>query len=807
MPRFTDNYAALISFNPEDYFNYDRLKAMVHILEKNSAPVFNLFGVGGMVHQDLSDYGLLRQLFSDEFNNEVRHCNNFLADRIIQIEMQFEFLCKALNASASGGGLVAAAGSSSSSSSSTEMRVDIEVSAPDSLVLKMRRPIAPNNSPIKASPPAIPKPEPNMADMEVLRLDHKKSKKIREGSLKRAITSCFETLQALENFRLLNYTFCIKILKKFDKVHKPRSGDMPLHLSAMSIVHSLELGQGTDIKNLKDRFERQYAFTFCKGDMAEATCKLRLGKGNESVSTTSMVMFKFGVFCCLILWLIIDLLVRPKYHVDVWASPALPYISFLGNIIVYRWFWGLAVLAWEKHSVNYQVLFGFDDSHLPHYQAIFDDCTNLSIVYLMCFIFYLDALRDPSVCLGGLVPANAFLIVMLIVVITRFGYSYFYSRQFYGIFSPRVLWNLLMPLAQPSTLKDRFAGDMACSLTRELTDMVYATCFIFSGHIGQKGDLLQMSACSAGAMQTASAILTVIPQLIRLCQCLRRQYDTGSPASIIQWPISYNTLKYSGAVLIITLGTFRDSRMYSSSAYYAFIIVVCVIVTIYQAFYDIVVDWGLMQVLIPANMDWWSVLTGDAHLPAKIFLRSHLMYSKHIYYIVMLINPLLRFVWTLSLLPASSRAGQIVKYLSPCLCTIELFRRYLWACLKLEMDHIHNAGVYMQDDGESAVEISTSSKYQPLQRGIMSAARRGSFSMNGMGDTRHRVSATSASRDSVPYHLESHAHNVHLEDGPCLRGPQGMQRLGNVLSLCAMCVAAVSIIWIIAIAISGGVFH
>lgn len=269
---------------------------------------------------------------------------------------------------------------------------------------------------------------------------------------------------------------------------------------------------------------------------------------------------------------------------------------------------------------------------------------------------------------------------------------------------------------------------------------------------------------------------------------------------ILQWPISYNTLKYSGAVLVITLGTFREVSEASSTPYYAFVIVLCVVVTLYQAAYDIVVDWGLLKIL----PDWWGVLTGSARLPDKVFLRQRLMYHKpYIYYTIMIVNPLLRFVWTLSLLPTSSRAGQTVSYLSPCLCTIELFRRFLWCCLKLEMDHIHNAEHMLGDDegGDSQDARNRIAAYTPLQQDLqfITASR-----PDNSSDMLKHVAVANALRDSVPYHIEGYLHGVQPEEGSSLYGPQGKKRLKNVLGLCGICTAVVSIIWIIALDISGG---
>ena len=79
-------------------------------------------------------------------------------------------------------------------------------------------------------------------------------------------------------------------------------------------------------------------------------------------------------------------------------------------------------------------------------------------------------------------------------------------------------------------------------------------------------------------------------------------------------------------------------------------------------------------------------------LPPKVLLRPRLMYSDvRIYYCIMFLNPLLRLLWTFSLLPSDSDLGQWVTNLGPFLCSIELFRRCFWAVLYLEYHHIEHS--------------------------------------------------------------------------------------------------------------------
>lgn len=91
----------------------------------------------------------------------------------------------------------------------------------------------------------------------------KSARKAQEASLKRNLTVLYRKLSQLETYRLLNRTLIIKILKKYDKVHKSKND--PIFESLMATVDFYRLGNGRKLEAFNADVEDLYADFFCDG--------------------------------------------------------------------------------------------------------------------------------------------------------------------------------------------------------------------------------------------------------------------------------------------------------------------------------------------------------------------------------------------------------------------------------------------------------------------------------------------------------------------------------------------------------------
>ena len=112
-----------------------------------------------------------------------------------------------------------------------------------------------------------------------------------------------------------------------------------------------------------------------------------------------------------------------------------------------------------------------------------------------------------------------------------------------------------------------------------------------------------------------------------------------------------------------------------------------VISTLYSWFWDCTMDWGL----------WRNRRFCSSDGTPKPWLREQTMYHSSVYYFAIVTDLGLRFLWTLSLIPKNDSSpfqSNLQTYLSPGLAALEIMRRTMWACLRLENEHINNCGKY-----------------------------------------------------------------------------------------------------------------
>ena len=129
------------------------------------------------------------------------------------------------------------------------------------------------------------------------------------------------------------------------------------------------------------------------------------------------------------------------------------------------------------------------------------------------------------------------------------------------------------------------------------------------------------------------------------------------------WPYSYNALKYFLSILVVIFGAYPPQSP-DSLSYKVCYLTLAVVSTLYSTYWDFRNDWGLFQ---------W--------VPPKRILREKIYYgnTEYFYYIVLVLNPIFRFFWTLSFTPYGHH---------PFLACFEIFRRSLWACLRMENEYI-----------------------------------------------------------------------------------------------------------------------
>jgi hypothetical protein len=147
------------------------------------------------------------------------------------------------------------------------------------------------------------------------------------------------------------------------------------------------------------------------------------------------------------------------------------------------------------------------------------------------------------------------------------------------------------------------------------------TCFFCTG------DWLDSSKAECGYVSPTNYVVAILPYWFRFLQCLKRYKDTEAAPHLI------NAGKYSMSILMNIANIFHSNNNLALTIYIA----IGVISTFYSYSWDLYMDWGCVR----------------SFEKETYLLRSKILYPKWFYYYSMVTNFILRFFWTLSLIPSS----------------------------------------------------------------------------------------------------------------------------------------------------------
>mmetsp|Transcript_698 Transcript_698/g.1716 ORF Transcript_698/g.1716 Transcript_698/m.1716 type:complete len:505 (-) Transcript_698:93-1607(-) len=412
---------------------------------------------------------------------------------------------------------------------------------------------------------------------------------------------------------------------------------------------------------------------------------------------------KVGAAAVLVLWLIWDFFVDPPLGADVFHDPALRVYRCVGNLILLLWCWLLSTHLWPLCGIDYVKLLNLSSAD-PAVEAKpgagaaaagyldpkpLQNCAlDLTLAFLLSLLCFYKAIR--GVFLRAVSPSLAHLFPLaLVLYAVHRATTPWKDRKPVFVAVARVL---AAPFGAPVTFADGYVGDVLTSLARVLVDLAFTLLFFLAGTHGwatSRGELAddRVSTTSFFRFVIVPA-LTAGPLWWRFSQNLQRAHETQQ-----RWPHVGNALKYASAQTVSLWGVWRPELLQSSWAYVA----AFVFTTLYQFTWDITMDWGLLKV--------GTTEGGGLGLSVR---RRRLVAGGRlwVYYAAAATNFVLRFVWTLSLLPERGNdfiMPELQLYLSPVIAAAEILRRTLWAVFRLEWEQLQR-GHAAELDAEPGME-------------------------------------------------------------------------------------------------------
>lgn len=483
-----------------------------------------------------------------------------------------------------------------------------------------------------------------------------------EERLKTAFTEFYQKLRLLKNYSFMNLSAFAKIMKKYEKTTSRYAAR-----AYMKIVDKSYLGSCDEVTKLMEDVEHLFIKNFFNANRREGMKPLRPRKRRERHRVTFFTGFFSG--CTIALVIAIILMVRAKKIMEKGQGPSYMnnmfglYSLFL-YIVLHMLMYSGDIYFWKRYRVNYPFIFNFKQGTEVGYRQVLLLSTGLAVLALASFLANFNILIGLSVTdnknYAKLIPLLV-LLVFLGITFCPFNIIYRSSRYFLI----KCLFHCVCAPFYEVTLPDFFLADQLTSQVSAIRSIEFYICYY-----SRQGFPQEQSKChDYGVYNAFYFVVAIIPYWIRCFQCLRRLVQERESVH------GYNALKYLMAIVAVVIRTLYELK--NGTAWLVMALISSAMAMVYNTYWDIVVDWGLLR-----------------RNSKNFYLRKRLLVShKSVYYIAMVINILLRAAW-LQLVLEFNVHGLRKTAISTTISCLEIIRRGIWNFFRLENEHLNNVGKF-----------------------------------------------------------------------------------------------------------------
>ncbi|CAE6177593.1 unnamed protein product [Arabidopsis arenosa] len=484
-----------------------------------------------------------------------------------------------------------------------------------------------------------------------------------EKRLQVAFIEFYQKLRHLKNYSFLNASAVSKIMKKYDKIAKRNAAKL-----YMDMVDRSYLSSSDEVHKLLLKVESTFIEHFSNSNRREGMSLLRpkINKERHLITFSTGFFFGCGVSLIVALGLIIharNIMGTPGQR--TYMETMFPLYRFFGFVVLHMDMYAANIYFWRRYRVNYSFIFGFKQGTELGYRHVLLLSFGLGTLSLCAVLLNLDMEMDAQTkdyrLVTELIPL--FLLVLVIAIfLCPFHILYRSSRYFFL----SVLFRCIAAPFYAVNLPDFFLGDQLTSQVQALRSLEFYICYYGFGDFRYR----RRDTCTSNiGFRTFYFIVAVIPYWLRFLQCIRRMMEDKDLSH------GYNAIKYLLTIVaacLRTAYTLNRGTTWNITAW-----VFSGVATFYGTYWDIVVDWGLLQ-----------------RGCKNSFLRDKLLVPhKTVYYAAMVLNVLLRLVWLQTVLDLkfSFLHRETMVALLACL---EIIRRGIWNFFRLENEHLNNVGRY-----------------------------------------------------------------------------------------------------------------
>ncbi|OIS99169.1 PREDICTED: phosphate transporter PHO1 homolog 9-like [Nicotiana attenuata] len=484
-----------------------------------------------------------------------------------------------------------------------------------------------------------------------------------EEQMRKAFVEFYQKLRLLKSYCFLNMLAFSKIMKKYDKITSRKASK-----SYSDMIGKSYLGSSDEVSKLTESVEVTFINHFVNGNRRKGMKVLRPQAKRE----THRVTFFMGLFsgCSIALVAAIAVSIHLRNLLEhkgrgQYMENVFPLYSLFGFIVLHMLMYAGNIYYWRRFRVNYPFIFGFKQGTELNYRQVLLLASGVSVLALAAGLFHLDMDMDPKTrsfeTVTELIPL---VLVFILLLITFCPLNIIYrSSRFFLI---RCSWQCLCAPLYKVTLPDFFLADQLTSQVQAIRSLQFYVCYYGWGNFRTRSNKCQES----NVYQILYIVVAIIPFWSRFIQCLRRLFEEKDSMQ------GFNSLKYLSTIVALVMRTLYDQKR--GTFWRVMAASTSGITTVANTYWDIVIDWGLLQ---RNSRNHW--LRDKLLVPRKI-----------VYFVAIVLNIILRLVWMQLVLDFQELPFLHKKAMVAIVACLEILRRGMWNFFRLENEHLNNVGKY-----------------------------------------------------------------------------------------------------------------
>ncbi|XP_058806057.1 solute carrier family 53 member 1-like isoform X2 [Phymastichus coffea] len=485
--------------------------------------------------------------------------------------------------------------------------------------------------------------------------------------LNEAFSEFYYLLNLLQSYRDLNYAGFVKLLAKHDILLSVESG------SAWRVerVDRAQFYSSEQVEKLIQDTEATVTDVLTGNDRRRAVQMLKVPSDNQRQGF--WLAFRIGMFAASFV-LLSTAVVLSILSCNGNDNLQVAFKLYRGPLLTLQllFLFGINVYGWRIAGVNYVLLFELDPRRHLTEKHIVEIALMLGVMWNLSLLAFL---RSPIFNIPPYVHPLAFFVFLLMFIVNPVNVLYRDTRYwFINIVVSLIQQWMFRVLTAPITCvncSDFLLGDQLISFVTPFLDYHFLICFYASNDNWWTAS--NTTYCTKGCLITRT-IVSLLPGWFRFAQCVRRYRDTKAAI-----PHLANAGKYFTIIMAWIMAGLREGfedqlkNIWQGPWFWIWFTSNFIMAT-YCFFWDIKMDCG-----------FW-----DSNAKRNKLLRDELIYpSISLYYLFMVQDFILRYIWILSLI--LNKNGIVTsESLTSIMASLEIFRRFIWNFFRMEYEHLGN---------------------------------------------------------------------------------------------------------------------